>query len=140
MVKNLTEALEQAADFATQPNLFTVFVDRLTSSICSPVSGGVEMIVQKVNLTDDAQDDKQVQQLSDAVLTLFDVQLTGLQIWRQNLHLGGPDEKNRFDTYSGIYDSLVLNASRKFGFSVDHIKQRLPLGPTDPRSSLELFG
>ncbi|KAL7064371.1 hypothetical protein AAHC03_05641 [Spirometra sp. Aus1] len=140
MVKSLTEALERVSDFASQPNLFTVFVDKLTSSICSPVSGGVEMIVKKVNLTDDALDDKQIQQLSDAVLTLFDIQLTGLQTWYQNLHLGGADEKNRFDTYSGIYDSLVLNASRKFGFSVDHIKQRLPLSPTDPRLSLEQFG
>uniref|UniRef100_A0A0X3PQ60 Dedicator of cytokinesis protein 1 n=1 Tax=Schistocephalus solidus TaxID=70667 RepID=A0A0X3PQ60_SCHSO len=47
MVKSLTEAMEHVADFASQPNLFTVFVDKLTSSICSPVSGGVEMIVKK---------------------------------------------------------------------------------------------
>ncbi|VDP81427.1 unnamed protein product [Echinostoma caproni] len=109
------------------------FVGTLTSSINSPVSGGLPKLLESVELSDDIG---QENSFSTA----------GLEAWYRidpppgpGVRLGDPNASGNFNLQTMVdsYETLVRDMSCKFGFAVAHLKAshlRYGLDSTVPAS------
>uniref|UniRef100_A0A5K3F7F3 DOCKER domain-containing protein n=2 Tax=Mesocestoides corti TaxID=53468 RepID=A0A5K3F7F3_MESCO len=127
--------------------LLSNFIGKLSTSIHSPVSGGITALLTSMNLVDDSLDERQLEQLSDAVLQLLDVQAEGLTLCRSlesSMEPRGPIT-DLLPTMVEQYYSLMHEMSMKLGISVTQMQERIRFAnpdhslPNDRHSSTRAF-
>ncbi|VDD82457.1 unnamed protein product [Mesocestoides corti] len=113
--------------------LLSNFIGKLSTSIHSPVSGGITALLTSMNLVDDSLDERQLEQLSDAVLQLLDVQAEGLTLCRSlesSMEPRGPIT-DLLPTMVEQYYSLMHEMSMKLGISVTQMQERIRFANPD---------
>uniref|UniRef100_A0A0R3TUC0 DOCKER domain-containing protein n=1 Tax=Rodentolepis nana TaxID=102285 RepID=A0A0R3TUC0_RODNA len=120
------------ADISSSPSpglLLSNFVGKLSTSIHSPVSGGLTALLTSLNLVDDSLDERQSEQLSDAVFHLLEVQAEGLMLCRnfETTSEAAGSIANLLPTMIEQYNALMHEMSMKFGISVSRLKEKMEL-------------
>ncbi|KAA0200257.1 hypothetical protein FBUS_06080 [Fasciolopsis buskii] len=141
-VGEMIRLLESRLVKVTSPNgmmHLNEFVGTLTSSIKSPVAGGLPKLLEPVELSDDIGQESSFSTLSDSVLELLELQLAGLETWYQfdpppgpGVQLGDANATGNFNLQTMVdnYETLVRDMSCKFGFAVSHLRaSHLRYGP-----------
>ncbi|KAM7538321.1 hypothetical protein Aperf_G00000069012 [Anoplocephala perfoliata] len=141
--QSLSANIEDINSSSNPGSLLSNFIGKLSTSIHSPVSGGLTTLLTNVNLVDDSVDEGQSEQLSDAVFHLLEVQAEGLMLCK-NLE-ASPEVSgsiaNLLPTMIEQYYSLIHEMSMKFGISVSKLKEKMQLAsPTQTTTGLPIGG
>ncbi|VDM33755.1 unnamed protein product [Hydatigera taeniaeformis] len=128
MTRSLSSMIEEITSSSNPHTLLSNFIGKLSPSIHSPTS---------VNLVDDSSDERQTEQLSDAVLQLLEVQAEGLVLCRKleaSSEAGG-SISNLLPTMLEQFYSLIHEMSMKFGISVSKLQEQVQFGSSEPTVS-----
>ncbi|VDK39284.1 unnamed protein product [Taenia asiatica] len=130
MSRSLSSMIAEIISSTNPHALLSNFVGKLSTSIHSPVSGGLTALLNSVNLVDDSADERQSEQLSDAVFQLLEVQAEGLTLCRKleaSSEAGGPIS-SLLPTMLEQFRSLIHEMSMKFGISVSKLQEQVEFG------------
>ncbi|CDS42524.1 dedicator of cytokinesis protein 1 [Echinococcus multilocularis] len=133
MSRSLSSMIAEITSSTNPHALLSNFVGKLSTSIHSPVSGGLTALLTSVNLVDDSADERQSEQLSDAVFQLLQVQAEGLTLCRNlesSSEAGGPIS-NLLPTMLEQFRSLIHEMSMKFGISVFQLQEQMQFGSSE---------
>ncbi|TGZ60332.1 hypothetical protein CRM22_008598 [Opisthorchis felineus] len=139
-VQEMIRRLEDGISQAFKDNSTKLMIVTLTSSITSPVSGGLPRLLKDVEPSDDLGEESNFVKLADSVMELLELQLRGLNFWYKldpppvhgaQFGQGKVDGNEALKNLVQEYGRLVRDMSRKFGFSVTHLNaEHLLYGPT----------
>ncbi|CAL8105825.1 unnamed protein product [Calicophoron daubneyi] len=149
-VQTMIRSLESYLAQASGPN-GSRYMPQLTGTLCSsidsPVSGGLPKLLESVELSDDLGQESSFSKLSDNVLELLELQFAGMEFWYKKdpspplgVRQEDPNATGNFLLQATViaYENLARDMSRKFGFSVDHLKvDHLRYGPNVNAVALE---
>ncbi|KAL5966603.1 Dedicator of cytokinesi protein 1 [Taenia solium] len=130
MSRSLSSMIAEIISSTNPHALLSNFIGKLSTSIHSPVSGGLTALLTSVNLVDDSADERQSEQLSDAVFQLLEVQAEGLTLCRKleaSSEAGGPIS-SLLPTMLEQFCSLIHEMSMKFGISVSKLQEQVEVG------------
>nr|CDS17481.1 dedicator of cytokinesis protein 1 [Echinococcus granulosus] len=133
MSRSLSSMIAEITSSTNPQALLSNFVGKLSTSIHSPVSGGLTALLTSVNLVDDSADERQSEQLSDAIFQLLQVQAEGLTLCRNfeaSSEAGGPIS-NLLPTMLEQFRSLIHEMSMKFGISVFQLQEQMQFGSSE---------
>ncbi|KAL5110864.1 Dedicator of cytokinesi protein 5 [Taenia crassiceps] len=127
MSRSLSSMIAEIISSTNPHVILSSFIGKLSTSIHSPVSGGLTALLTSVNLVDDSADERQSEQLSDAVFQLLEVQAEGLTLCHKlegSSEAGGP-MSNLLPTMLEQFCSLIHEMSMKFGISVSKLQEQV---------------